>query len=235
MSRIDLQVPFSEKDEARRLGARWDPGQRVWYVPANVDPTPLEKWRPRTATPNIRAAVFFLAKTRRDCWRCSAATRVVAIVLPTGHEALYAADDPANDCWQVSREPVVLSYVGALPKPLAVRLQPLAPHYRIDSSQTTGTSYWMNHCERCAAKLGDFETVCEYDAAFSPTTADKAATIELVEIAEPFATCCGGYTRIEWFADAHQQKSSGREQPGRQGKYSSMVIRTFMGMRGQRS
>ena len=36
MSRIDLQVPFCEKDEARRLGARWDPAQKVWYVPANL-------------------------------------------------------------------------------------------------------------------------------------------------------------------------------------------------------
>ncbi|KAF7600361.1 MAG: hypothetical protein CGU28_11925 [Candidatus Dactylopiibacterium carminicum] len=36
--RVDLQVPFAEKDEAKRLGARWDPAKRLWYVtnPANL-------------------------------------------------------------------------------------------------------------------------------------------------------------------------------------------------------
>jgi hypothetical protein len=87
MSRIDLQVPFSEKNEAQRLGARWDPRQRVWYVPPGVAPAPLQQWSPRPPTPNIRSPRFFLATTTRDCWRCAASTRVVAIVLPEGHEA----------------------------------------------------------------------------------------------------------------------------------------------------
>jgi hypothetical protein len=30
--RTDLQVPYSQKDEARRLGARWDAARRVWFV-----------------------------------------------------------------------------------------------------------------------------------------------------------------------------------------------------------
>jgi ribosomal protein L13E len=30
--RINLQVPYRDKDHARRLGARWDNARRVWYV-----------------------------------------------------------------------------------------------------------------------------------------------------------------------------------------------------------
>lgn len=29
--RTDLRVPFAEKDEAKRLGARWDAARKVWY------------------------------------------------------------------------------------------------------------------------------------------------------------------------------------------------------------
>ncbi|WP_458375222.1 DUF5710 domain-containing protein [Pseudomonas pergaminensis] len=29
MARIDLKVPFSEKDEAKSLGAKWDPGLKT--------------------------------------------------------------------------------------------------------------------------------------------------------------------------------------------------------------
>lgn len=42
--RIDLQVSFAEKDEAKSLGARWDPVKRVWYVPAGVAAKPFKKW-----------------------------------------------------------------------------------------------------------------------------------------------------------------------------------------------
>ena len=31
---VFLDVPYEEKDEAKRLGARWNPGEREWYVPA---------------------------------------------------------------------------------------------------------------------------------------------------------------------------------------------------------
>jgi hypothetical protein len=223
MSRIDLQVPFSEKNEAQRLGARWDPRQRVWYVPAGVDAAPLQKWCPRPPTPNIRSPRYFLATTTRDCWRCAAITRVVAIVLPEEHEALYVEDDPADDYWQVSGQPVVLSYVGYLTESAAVRLRPLAPHYRIDFSQTTGTSYWMNHCEHCTVKLGDFDTVCEYGVGFSPRTTEQAAAIYLEEIPEPFTTSCGGYTYIEWFADAqHNPNLYSSHSSARHGGYFSM-------------
>ena len=231
MSRIDLQVPFNEKDAAQRLGARWDPRQRVWYVPAHVDPTPLQQWRPRTPTSNIRSPRYFLATTTRNCWRCAASTRVVAIVLPEEHEAFYVGEGPADDRWQESVLPVVLSYVAYLTEPVAAQLRPLAPHYRIDLSQTTGTSYWMNHCEHCTAKLGDFDTVCEHGVGFSPRTTEQAAAIYLEEIAERFDTSCGGYTYIEWFADAMHSNLPPRHPSARHDGYFSM--RTGISTRNQ--
>lgn len=30
---VFLDVPYHEKDEAKRLGARWDPEVRKWYIP----------------------------------------------------------------------------------------------------------------------------------------------------------------------------------------------------------
>jgi hypothetical protein len=156
-------------------------------------------------------------------------------VLAAGHEALYVEDEPADDYWQVSEMPVVLSYVGYLTDPVAARLRPLASHYSIDFSQTTGTFYWINHCEHCAAKLGDFDTVCEYGVAFSPRTTEHAAAIYLEEIAEPFATSCGGYSYIEWFADAQHKESSSSHSSARNRKYFSLLMRTIMSMGGDRN
>jgi len=44
MARIDLAVPFAEKDEAKKLGARWDPEKTLWYVPERIDPAPFQRW-----------------------------------------------------------------------------------------------------------------------------------------------------------------------------------------------
>ena len=41
-----LKVPYSEKDEAKRLGARWNPEKKSWYV-ENVNNLLLfKKWLP---------------------------------------------------------------------------------------------------------------------------------------------------------------------------------------------
>jgi putative DNA primase/helicase len=39
-----INVPFSQKDEARALGAKWDRQEQSWYVSAGVDPTAFAKW-----------------------------------------------------------------------------------------------------------------------------------------------------------------------------------------------
>ncbi len=37
--RINLKVPFAQKDAAKELGARWDLVRKIWYV---VDPECIE-------------------------------------------------------------------------------------------------------------------------------------------------------------------------------------------------
>ncbi len=35
--RTYLNVPYSQKDAAKCLGARWDQGARRWFVPSKLD------------------------------------------------------------------------------------------------------------------------------------------------------------------------------------------------------
>jgi hypothetical protein len=44
---IFLNVPYAEKDEARALGARWNPGKKRWYVPNGVALDTFAKWMPK--------------------------------------------------------------------------------------------------------------------------------------------------------------------------------------------
>lgn len=39
-----LNVPYSEKDEAKALGAKWNAAQKKWYVPDSIDVNKFERW-----------------------------------------------------------------------------------------------------------------------------------------------------------------------------------------------
>ena len=46
MANTYLTVPFKDKDAAKALGARWDAGQRQWFVPDGRELTPFAIWLP---------------------------------------------------------------------------------------------------------------------------------------------------------------------------------------------
>ena len=43
-TKVYLNCPFSEKDAAKALGARWDPQLKKWYISAGKDPSPFRRW-----------------------------------------------------------------------------------------------------------------------------------------------------------------------------------------------
>ena len=57
-----LSVPYLEKDEARRAGARWDKAAKSWYAPAGVPLEPLAKWLPE----RIESQIPAIAVTPRE-------------------------------------------------------------------------------------------------------------------------------------------------------------------------
>lgn len=44
---VVLDVPFKEKNEAKQLGAWWDPEMKKWFVPEGKDLQIFEKWIPK--------------------------------------------------------------------------------------------------------------------------------------------------------------------------------------------
>lgn len=50
--RVNLVAPYSEKEEVKALGARWDPALKTWYV-ENVENLELfQRWLPGGGTPS---------------------------------------------------------------------------------------------------------------------------------------------------------------------------------------
>ena len=115
--------------------------------------------------------------------------------MPRGHERLEEASpdlefssDAEYEAWLLSPDAIqwvaqttgaVLSYVTHISEGALSRMHALTTRYRKDYSGVTGTRYFMNHCEHCDAKLGDFETIEEFDAPLRPIGTESALKLTL--------------------------------------------------------
>lgn len=52
--KIFLNVPYEEKDQVKRLGARWDVEDRGWYIPEKLQRAAFEQWLPRMFQANAK-------------------------------------------------------------------------------------------------------------------------------------------------------------------------------------
>jgi len=159
-SRKMLTVPFAQKEKAKALGARWDPQQRCWWIPSEIDPAPFARWIPfaisteplyRTLGPVEIDEDFFAYVLGRplevffimvDCWKCHLLTLAFLGVVDRTNEAsnlLYQANviERLNDM----RIGFGLERFGCV-KPR--------------SSKTLQTSYVSQGCSHCDALIGDF-------------------------------------------------------------------------------
>lgn len=48
--RTDLSVPFAQRFQAKKLGAKWDQSRRVWYVENKENLEPFLQWMPEHLT-----------------------------------------------------------------------------------------------------------------------------------------------------------------------------------------
>jgi hypothetical protein len=191
MARIVLSVPADEQVHAKRLAARWDAVDQVWYVPPNVDTMPFLKWLP-AAPVNVRSPSYFFAQSLRVCWRCMTETWVYGFALPAGYETLYVADDPLDDAWERQDDPGFIYYVEYLTPSVGFTVCAQTSNYRFGFDATSESYYWVSYCDGCAAALDDSESFCEPGIAFSPTTDLDAAHVALRHVNEPFAASCLG-------------------------------------------
>lgn len=211
MPRVELDVPFSEKDEAKSLGARWDPKTKVWYVPDGKEISPFVRWLPMQDNFDlehepefrIRSPHYFLVESKSDCWKCGNRTRVFAFMLPEVHEQFQHSEDDEDEfslasnlgSWESYGYRGTISGVYGLSSLVAQQLRLHTEHYKSAYSKTAGRSYYMNHCEQCGAKLGDFFMHGEPGGAFFPTSPTQASRIILRKINAKFnANGSIGYT-----------------------------------------
>lgn len=94
-------------------------------------------------------AVYLLQATG-ECYSCKRSTPMFGVMaLPPMQEAGDEAPGDEDSC--------ILREITNMPAKLASSIQKICGGlFRMDHSHTADLTYWMNHCEHCDAKQGDF-------------------------------------------------------------------------------
>lgn len=139
---------------------------------------------------NVRAASYYIARTRMPCPHCGAITPLTAVALAPAHETW----DDDSQAWQSVQANAFLFFLEAVSITVHARLCRAVPTFVFDS-------YWANTCEHCERLLDDQQVHGEPGFGFTPQSEDEAADIVLTQVSEPFEARASGYSlEPEFFA-----------------------------------
>jgi hypothetical protein len=147
---------------------------------------------------NVKAQSYFIARARALCPHCGAETVLSAVALGRGHEIR----DEDSDDWQPVEANAFVFAVAAVSQPVSRRLRDLAPHLRLGSQEHSEESCWTNHCRHCGHSIEDDELHGEPGPhGFVLSSEAHAASVDLIEVHEPFEASAAGYApEPEFFA-----------------------------------
>lgn len=101
--RINLRVPYEERNTAKLLGAKWDAAKRVWYVIDPPDLSPFSRWLPAEVHAFIVKSTSSSepAAKRREPWQGRAGAQEMRNEGPTNYTPNWQPQDipPGDPPW----------------------------------------------------------------------------------------------------------------------------------------
>lgn len=167
-----LNVPYAEKDEAKSLGAKWNPRLKKWYI-ENKENYPLfKKWLPHDY---IVCDHIYVIEGSQQCFRCGKNTRVIGF----GIENYYRLSD--SDCEYSSGEIHFAFSLNPIPEQLLNFVQDNY-NFKETYSKTTKSSYLANRCDSCDTLQGDFYLFEEVGSPFCCADKNDISRLRLYRI-----------------------------------------------------
>lgn len=177
-----LNVPYQEKDEAKKLGAKWNPKIKKWYVEGSYEKYPkFSKWLLKDFDEAIIATEYiYIIEGQQTCWKCKRPTRVIGLGL--GETVYIFFDEFDNLCCEDSDDELHLAWVDNEEDIPPKLLHYLKKTYSVKTgySKTLGEKCFANHCDSCGAMQGNWFLFDEPDSPLS-TCAEGNELIERMQ------------------------------------------------------
>ena len=156
-----LNVPFSEKDKARSLGARWNPRVKKWYADVGRDKyVNFSKWILKEGyDAKIAIEYIFLIEGEQRCWKCGNMTRVIGLGIGE-YVHIFGEDDAIQyeivEDYVETGEELHLAWVDREEDIPPKLLNFMKENYSVKTgySKTSGGKCFANHCDNFGAIQG---------------------------------------------------------------------------------
>ena len=178
-----LQVPYEEKDEAKALGAKWNPQLRKWYVESRRDYHKFIKWiLGRNEQVYILCDYFYIVEGIHRCFRCGNLTPVIGYGVKKYFDVCAPEVYGEDETWSFEDNDIhIASHIEPLPEKLLNYLKNKYGYYT-SYSKTVQSSYLANHCSNCKVIQGDFYLFGEVDSPFFIDCEDQARKLRLYRV-----------------------------------------------------
>ena len=151
-----------EKEEVKKLGARWDKDAVKWYYTNPEDKDKFQRWQMDN---------FKVYEIPRKCYKCDKKTTMLSyikfdddkmddVVFPWNKERLLDGQDTIAHMMDPKIEYYGLKVLGADEQLDDIMLKKYPECIKVCYSRTQERRYPMNICKHCGAPLGWYELYC---------------------------------------------------------------------------
>ena len=178
-----IDVPFAEKDEAKSLGAKWNPKIKKWYVEERKDYYKFEKWiLGNKENFYILCDYFYIIEGKHICFKCNKPTTFIGFGVKNFFEVFDSKEyGDEHNFEYIDDEIHIASHIEPLSKDLLDKLKEKYNYYE-SYSKTVNDSYLANHCSNCKVIQGDFFLFEEVDTPFFVDSIENDKVLKLYKV-----------------------------------------------------
>ena len=170
-----LNVPYAEKDEAKALGARWNPRFKKWCAVNKQEYYKFRKWYKNKNTDLILLDHFYIIISEQRCLECQNSTPMISLVSDS-----YIMMEKER-FQMVEKDINFIQDPNNLPEPLEKYLKENHKFY-YDHPKTSRTNYFGNHCHTCGMLQQKFSIYSQLDSPFMIDSVPKAESLNVLKI-----------------------------------------------------
>ncbi len=174
-----LNVPYVEKDQAKALGAKWNPELKRWYADVPRDYYKFRKWFSDPKANLVVCNQIYIVVGKDRCFRCKNDTNVISLAVDA-YDNLKGT--PSSFC------DGDIHFIEDIENPPEALQKYLLDNHRYYKgySKTTQNYYFGNHCEHCGTLQGNYYLYHEIDSLFWIQSASQAASLTVYCIPLPY-------------------------------------------------
>ena len=189
-----LNLPYNEKDDAKSLGARWNPTVKKWYVKNKKDYYKFIRWIEPYGNMVIIDELYLIEGVKK-CFRCGKDTRVIGFGIDK-HLSIDGLLEIENNNYdgneikeilydkmlEINQDDIhIVGPIDPIPEPLMEYIQNKY-NYKLRYSKTTHISSICNCCDNCDVLQGDFFLFSEVDSPFFIYSREDVKKLKIYKI-----------------------------------------------------